>query len=268
MDHSQNVLTIQTIQIAPFRTLITSLKEIVIEPNLVFDANGIRMISMDKTHTVVVHMQLDAKNFELFECKKEKIVIGINMYNFYRLINAIDNNDTLTIYIENNHFSDGVVDYLSLRFENGNIKQCKTQKLKLLEPDLDNMEYPEVRFSSVIILPSSDFQKIVRDMSCISNKIEIQSVGNELIFKSCGDYASAEIHRVESGGSLGFATRPDASKIIQGEFSLVNLQLFIKCTALSPQIELMLDNDLPMVVKYEVAKLGIVKLCLAPLPSF
>ena len=32
-------------------------------------------------------------------------------------------------------------------------------------------------------------------------------------------------------------------------------------------IEVYLENDLPLVVKYNVASLGEIKLCLAPLPS-
>jgi hypothetical protein len=44
------------------------------------------------------------------------------------------------------------------------------------------LEYPDVKFSSIINLPSGDFQKIIRDLSCISDKLEIKSVGNELIF--------------------------------------------------------------------------------------
>jgi len=61
--------------------------------------------------------------------------------------------------------------------------------------------------------------------------------------------------------------KQDSSKIIQGEFSLKNLGYFIKCTNLCSQIELYLENDLPLVVKYNVASLGEIKLCLACLPS-
>ena len=62
-------------------------------------------------------------------------------------------------------------------------------------------------------------------------------------------------------------SKQDASKIIQGEFSLKNLGYFIKCTNLCSQIEVYLENDLPLVVLYHVASLGKIKLCLAPLPS-
>ena len=73
--------------------------------------------------------------------------------------------------------------------------------------------------------------------------MEIKSLANELIFKCSGSFATAEIRRVESDGSLEFQLKPDSSKIIQGEFSLKNLGYFIKCTNLCNQIELYLEND-------------------------
>ena len=66
---------------------------------------------------------------------------------------------------------------------------------------------------------------------------------------------------------MGFILKQDSSKIIQGEFSLKNLGYFIKCTNLCQQIEVYLENDLPLVVKYNVASLGVIHLGLAPLPS-
>ena len=262
-----NVLTIKTVQIAPFRTLMTALKDILLETNISFQPDGIRIINMDKSHTILAHLYLAAQNFEFYECKKEKIIIGVNMFHLFKLINSIDNDDTLTIYIENGDYYDGIVSHLALKFENGDIKQCKTQKLKLIEPEPEELEYPDVKFSSIINLPSADFQKIIRDLSCISDKLEIKSVGNELIFKCQGQFASAEIHRAESDGSMGFILKQDSSKIIQGEFSLKNLGYFIKCTNLCSQIELYLENDLPLVVKYDVASLGSIRLCLSSLPS-
>jgi len=262
-----NVLTIKTVQIAPFRTLMTALKDILLETNITFEPDGMRIINMDKSHTILVHLFLSAQNFEFYECKKDKIIIGVNMFHLFKLINTIENDETLTIYIENSDYVDGIVSYLSLKYENGEIKQCKTQKLRLIEPDPEELQYPDVTFSSIINLPSADFQKIIRDLSCISEKLEIKSVGNELIFKCSGQFASAEIHRAESDGSMGFISKQDSSKIIQGEFSLKNLGYFIKCTNLCQQIEVYLENDLPLVVKYNVASLGSIRLCLAQLPT-
>ena len=165
--NSNNILTIQTIQIAPFRTLMTALKDILLETNITFQPDGIRIINMDKSHTILAHLFLAAENFEFYECKKDKIIIGVNMFHLFKLINAIDNDDTLTMYIENCDYVEGIVSHLALKFENGEIKQCKTQKLRLIEPEMEELKYPDVKFSSIINLPSSDFQKIIRDLSKI-----------------------------------------------------------------------------------------------------
>lgn len=266
-NNNNNVLEIKTVQIAPFRTLMTALKDILLETNITFQKDGIRIINMDKSHTILVHLFLDSKNFEQYDCSKDKIVIGVNMFHLFKLINTIDNDDTLTIYIEKQDYNDGIVSYLGLKFENGEIKQCKTQKLKLIEPDSEELEVPDVKFSSVLNIPSTDFQKIIRDLSCISDKLEIKSVGNELIFRCSGQFANAEIRRTESDGNMEFIKKQDNSKIVQGEFSLKNLGYFIKCTNLCSQIEIYLENDLPFVVKYDVASLGSIKLALANLPS-
>lgn len=261
-----NVLTIQTVQIAPFRILMTALKDILLETNISFQSDGLRIINMDKSHTILAHLFLESKNFEFYNCKHDKIIIGVNMFHLFKLINSIDNDDTLTISIENEDYNDGIVSHLTLTFENGSIKQTKTQKLKLIEPEMEELSYPNVVFSSIITLPSTDFQKIIRDLSCISDKLEIKSVGNELMFKCEGQFANAEINRAESDGNMNFLKKMDTSKVIQGVFSLKNLGYFIKCTNLCPQIEMYLENDLPLVVKYSVASLGEIKLCLAPLP--
>jgi proliferating cell nuclear antigen len=262
----KNVLTIKTVQIAPFRTLMTALKDIFVETNISFKKDGIRIVNMDQSHTILAHLYLDANNFELYDCKEEKIIVGVNMFHLFKLINTVDNDDTLTIFIDKNDYDDGITTHLGLKFENGDIKQCKTQRLRLIEPITEELNPPELVYSSVINLPSSDFQKIIRDLNPLSDRLEIESVGNELIFRCKGSFAEAELRRIESDGVMKYQSKPDDNDVIQGVFSLKNLNYFIKCTNLCNQIEIHLDNDRPLIVKYYVASLGEIKLCLTPLP--
>jgi proliferating cell nuclear antigen len=264
---SNNVLEIETVQIAPFRTLMTALKDILQETNITFTKQGMRIINMDKSHTILAHLFLRAENFEKYLCNREKIVIGVNLFHLFKLINTIDNDDTLTIYIEKDDYSDGVVRHLGLRFDNGDIRQVRNWKLRLIEPEIEDLVQPEVWYDSILNLPSSDFQKIIRDLSCISEKLEIKSVGKELIFSCSGQFAEAEVRRTELDGSMEFVHQEHQSTIIQGVFSLKNLNYFIKCTNLCPHIEMYLGNGLPLVVKYNVASLGDIKLCLVGLPK-
>lgn len=258
------ILEIQTVQIAPFRTLMTALKDILLDTNIVFSQEGIKIVSLDKSLTIMVRLHLEADKFEKFFCAYPKIIIAVNMFQLFKLINSIDNDDTLTIFIEKDHYHDGIVEFLGLKFENGEIKQCKTQYLRLIELEPEEAEIPNLEFSSIINLPSADFQKIIRDFRDLSDAIEIKSVGDELMFSLDGPFAKVQIRRSECGGNMEYTKKQDSTKIIQGEFSLKYLSYFVKCTNLCNSIELMLENDLPLVVKYNVASLGTILLALCP----
>ena len=141
-----NILTIKTVQITPLRILISTLKDILLETNITFTNDGIKIITMDKLHTVLVHTVLEAAFFEEYECMKSKIIIGVNLLHLLNLINLIDKNnyDTLIIFIEDKDYSEGLVSYLGIKFENSITKQCKIQKLGLIEPYEEEPEIENV----------------------------------------------------------------------------------------------------------------------------
>ncbi len=140
-----NVLTIKTVQIAPFRILMSALKDILLETNIIFTKSGIKIINMDKTHTILVHLFLKAENFEFYECKEEKIIVGVNILHLFKLITTIDNDDTLTIYIENDDYNDGTANKIAtpnnsvlnnwyLTFSRQNISKDYAQRIKIFAP--------------------------------------------------------------------------------------------------------------------------------------
>ena len=79
---------------------MTALKDILLETNITFKKDGIRIINLDKSHTILAHLFLDANKFEHYYCKHDKIIVGVNMFHLFKLINSIDNDETLSIYIE------------------------------------------------------------------------------------------------------------------------------------------------------------------------
>ena len=256
---NNNILEVKTVQAGAFRILIEALKEILTDANLEFDSSGMKVMAMDSSHTVLVHLKLNADNFEHYNITKNKVVIGINMINFFKLIKTMGNSDTLTLFVKENNESK-----LGITLEN-NEKKLKTQyELNLMDLDEDNMKIPPAEFPSVITMPSVDFQKICRDMHNLSDDIEIQSIGSELQFKCKGEFASQLTVLGETDLGMSYVMNKTPDEIIQGMFALKHLVLFSKCTNLCPSIELYLKNDYPLIIKYLVASLGEIKLCLAP----
>ena len=251
-------LEIKTVQSAAFRVLTEALKEILTDANFEIDSTGIKVMAMDSSHTVLVHLKLNADNFEHYQCDSKKI-LGINMLNFFKLIKTMGNSDTLSLYLERDNES-----VLGIKIENSEKNTTTTYTLNLMDLHEENIQIPPAKFDSVITMPSVDFQKICRDMHNLAELLEIKSTENQLIFSCKGHFASQETSIGETNSGLSFVKNENPDEIVQGIFALKHLVLFSKCTNLCNSIELYLKNDYPLILKYSVASLGDIKLCLAP----
>ena len=260
-DLKEYAMNIKTEQAGAFRILVEALKEILTEGNFIFDETGIKLMAMDSTHSILIHMKLEAENFEFFHCPK-KLLVGVNMLNFFKLIKTMNNSETLTLFIEKENENQ-----LGILIHNSEKNSQTIYKLNLLDIQDENIKIPPAEFQTELSLPSSDFQKIIRDMVNIGENIEIKSIGEQLLLNCFGDFASQETVLGETSNGLNFKQVSPKELPIQGIYSLKYLVLFTKCTNLCNTIEMYLENDLPLVVKYSVASLGEIKLCLAPLPS-
>ena len=247
---------IKTIQSSIIKTLIEALKEILNDTVIEINNEGIKIVTMDNSHIILVHLKLFADKFEYYTCNKP-ISIGINMLNFYKIIKTVNNNDVLTLFIYEDNLNQ-----LGIKIENLEKNTKTTYFLNLLDLNNDQFEIPEVEFNSVITLPSSDYQKLMRDMNNIAEYVEIKNVDNKFILTCQGDFCSQET--VLSDKDLMIVNNNNVNEIIQGNFNLKYLVLFTKCTNLSNNVELYLKNDYPLIIKYTVASLGEIKLCLSP----
>jgi|TARA_B110000285_G_C15130215_1_gene623076 proliferating cell nuclear antigen len=263
------VMAFQTVQINPIRTLFSCLKEMLVSGNIIFKKEGFYMLDMDDTMIILLHLFIDANNLEYYICKKEKIVIGLKLEHFFKCINSFDSKDTLTICIENDDYCNGVVSYLTL-IAQGHGK-TRIKKIQLSEPGNNECEYPDIIYPKIRTFSSVEFTKIVRHMSDISKTLEIKCVGNEIFFTGKGSMSSEQDHRTPynvksnvDGVETHTNDDTDTTTIVQGVFSLKYLGLFVRCKDLCENLELYLDNDAPLVVKYNVFNMGVLKLALNP----
>lgn len=267
--NSENIMELKTIQTNVFKTLVEALKDILTDVNFEFnegDSNNeddkkkgsIKIVAMDPTQTILVHLKLEGKYFEHYVCKKRTIV-GISMLCFYKLIKTISNsNDCLSLYINNSD-----TNKLGIKIENSDKNSITNYKLNLMDIKYEEVNIPPQNFDNVITMPSNEFQKICRDMSNLSEIIEIKNIQSKLIFACAGEFAEQETIFSENGG-LTFSNENSEYEVIQGYYNLKHLVLFTKCTNLSTNVQLFMKNDFPLIIQYKVGSLGYLKLALAP----
>jgi proliferating cell nuclear antigen len=176
------------------------------------------------------------------------------------LIKTITNGDILTLFIEEEDTNN-----LGIRIENSEKKVRTTYKLSMLDINAVEYEIPPVDFPTIITMPSVDLQKIIRDMHNLADNIEIRYVENQLRFSCKGDFVKQEtVLGTDKNQNLTVAVNNQKNhEIIQGIYSSKYLSMFTKCTNLYNMVEVYLKNNFPLILKYNVASLGEIKLCLA-----
>lgn len=260
---SSDLVVAKTVQTAPLRTLAEGLKSMLVEMSLVFDKSGIRMVAMDNTRTVLTHMRLNASKFEHYEYNHSapKLDVGLNTDHFYRILKTATNDDTL-IFSMSRHETN----HLNIILENGEKKRRTAYKLNLLDRDDVDQIMPETEFTSKISMPSTDFQKICRDMTLLSAKtVDIKNIGSTMTMTCKGPFASQTVTLGDTENEL--ARNGGAGEIVSGTYSLPHLVLFTKCSPLSNNMEIHMKNDFFLMIRYVIANLGDIKLCLSPARS-
>ena len=137
----------------------------------------------------------------------------------------------------------------------------------MLDIDILNVNIPPVDFHTIITMPTIYFQKIIRDMHNIAETIEIRSIDKYLQLSCKGEFCTQEtIIGVDNNYSVNIKKNEtnNIDDIIQGVFNLKYIAIFTKCTNLCQNVEIYLKQEYPLILSYDIANLGTIKLALSP----
>lgn len=244
------MMFLKTVQATAIKSLLEVLKDIITDVNIYFDSTGMKIIAFDIARVTLVHVKLSAENFEEYSCQKE-LVLGINVVNTFKLLKSISNTDILTV----THDQENLIITVS-----NDGKKCTSKfTIRLLDLNEDILELPENNGSNPsyeTLIPSIDFQKIVRDMSNIGSEMTVKRYGSFIEFSCEGDFAEKRT-TIEQTEDIGCT--------ITGLFSLKYISMFTKATILCPIVQIVQESDeSPIMFKYTIANLGELRFYLAP----
>ena len=264
------ILEVRTVQANVIKILSEALKDLLPDINLTFTkveeveengekvkTGGIGAITMAMSNNVLLHLKLDASNFDYYECNRDKFVAGINTSLLFRVMKTMNNNDTITFFVD-----DEDENKLGIKFENKQNNFISTKKINLFDIDDYEIEIPPTKFNTVINMPSPFFNKIIRDLNSLGEIVELKGINKKLIFSTVGETVGDEIELGESDNGVTIVTE-DPNLIFQGNYDLRYLSTFCKCTNLCANVDIFMKNDYPLVIRYFVASLGTIYLCLS-----
>ena len=226
---------------------------------------GVVLKEVNKTGKILVYMRLDADKFEVYKYNyhKKKLSLGIDIGNLLKCLKCMSHFDTMTWLVD-----DEDINKLIVVLESAERKEKKTFKLNLMDIEEETYDITPIQFPYSITLPSQDFHKYCKDMAGSTDKIEIKATSNRLFFSGKGEIGNIEFEVGETNGGLSIvSTTSNTNEIVQGLFELKFLLIFTKCTNLCNQVTMFLKNDYPIIITYQIAALGEIKLVLSPTKS-
>lgn len=241
-------MNLKTIQASSIKSVFEVLKDIMSDVNLVFTPEGVSICTLDNSHVTFVDMVLNADNFEQYECKTRTLA-GLNLLNTFKILKTITNNDTLTMSISEK------CELIDIKIENEQKHTNTVFSLKLLDLNDEVYDKPSIDMKYHTIIQSTVFQRIIRDMSALADKVCIKRFGNKIIFKCDGDFVTQETE-IECSDKI--------DTHIEDIYSLKYINMFIKATSICSNIEIIQSDAGPIAFKYSIANLGVITFFLAP----
>ena len=226
---------------------------------------GVVLKEVNKTGKILVYMRLDANKFDVYKYNyhKKKLTLGIDIGNLLKCLKCMSHFDTMSWLVD-----DDDINKLIVILESVEKREKKTFKLNLMDIEEETYDITPIQFPYSITLPSQDFHKYCKDMAASTDKIEIKATSKKLFFSGKGEIGNLEFEVGETNGGLSIiSTTSNINEIVQGLFELKFLLIFTKCTNLCNQVTLFLKNDYPIIVTYQIAALGEIKLVLSPSKS-
>jgi proliferating cell nuclear antigen len=255
-----NILEVKAHSAQPFRGLLEALKAVLMEANLVFSDNGLRMAAIDNNRNVLAHLAIPVASFENYHCK-ERLVLGVDIALLQKIVRTAKPESTLTFVVhEDSPQILGIcldnVEKASEAFWPLPLRQLSEYNVK------DSITFKEPPPQ----MPSTDFQDIVRNMLSVgATRVEIQNLGDELTFIARDGPMSPRYTQKLRRPELPEGVRQEEKEpeLARGVFMLRYLQGFTKATAMSTHVHLYLQTKNPLLIcEYSVFGLGTLKYAL------
>ena len=227
-----------------FKESFDSISRIVDEITLIIDTEGLKLTTLDRSHTTFIIMELDKTVFDEFECTTpEKICIDVN--EFMKVLRNVKSNDILRLNVDEGNFIVTFIGDATRKF-----------KLRLIDNDYEPQVPPKISHPVKISIPSTILTDALKDMSIFSDKLQFLINENYLHIRSDGEFGDTNTEYLHGENILTTAC---------STFGIDKLTDILRSSKFSNEMELELGDDMPLKLTLKLPTGdGILQYLLAP----
>ncbi|KAF8884637.1 proliferating cell nuclear antigen, N-terminal domain-containing protein [Infundibulicybe gibba] len=168
------------------KKLLDAIKELVSDANFECNEEGINLQAMDNSHVALVAVLLEASGFKRYRCDRP-MPLGVNLTSLTKVLKCAKDDDMCTIKAADE------ADVLNLVYEARNSDRIAEYDMKLMEIDSDTLGIPDTDYDARVTMPSSEFTRIVRDLSQLGESVRIEVSKEGVRFASEGEAANGSV---------------------------------------------------------------------------
>jgi proliferating cell nuclear antigen len=210
------------------------------------DKNGISLRMMDHNRKILINLKLDSSEsgFSLYKFNSETMFLGINLNHFYKMLRTIKKKDSIELYIDDDSITDLYIKVVPKENNKTTVSTVKIQTIQNLDIDIPS------NYDRPISVPSSDFQKLIKELNNLNKIIKITAKHSFIQF---GCDASGIFTK-----NVGFGEDDETEEILFDEdFSTEQLCKITKFAGLSNNIQIYPGH--PLLFKSKVGNLGTIE---------
>ena len=216
--------------------------------------DGIILRMFDHHRKTLVDLTLLAENFSLYKFRlREKFCIGLNLNHFHKMLKSIKKKDSLQLFIDPETPTE--LGIKTIPKENTRITTSGIKIQEIQNLDID----PPTGYGKPVIVPSSEFQKMCKDLSSIgSTNITVKARDFHIEFVADADgILKRKVAFGENEDSDGECSGDEESLEYSATFATDQLSRITKLAGLSTTMQIFPGSPkLPLLFRSTVGSLG------------
>ena len=178
----KHLLFLKTASSVEWKAVASAIKTLVEEATFEAGTEGLSFRAMDPSHVALVDLHWPSTSFMKYECEKP-YKFTLRVEDLVKLIGRSESKDSVEI-------SSTEQDTISVKFMNGYKREFD---IHLIESSAGPAPLPKLEFDTRVTLTKSIFEKILSDVSVVSDQVTLQAAGEKLSFSGKSDIGKAGI---------------------------------------------------------------------------
>ncbi|KAF7331618.1 Proliferating cell nuclear antigen [Mycena kentingensis (nom. inval.)] len=168
------------------KKLLDAIKELVTDANFECNEEGLNLQAMDNSHVALVSVKLEESGFKRYRCDRP-MPLGVNLASLTKVLKCAKDDDECTIKAADE------ADLLNLVYEAKNSDRIAEYDMKLMDIDSDTLGIPDTDYDAEVTMSSSEFSRIVKDLSQLGESVRIEVSKEGVRFASDGESANGSV---------------------------------------------------------------------------